>query len=174
MRTRSIFTTCIGLVCLVCSAGVQAQESATVQAVATVLSALTVTGTNDLNFGNVTPGSLVSVDKTAVGAAGEFTITGAPAAEVTLDFTLPDSLRTAGGQAMDVLFGATDASYDDGTGGGQVAPSGTVNPLVTETGNIGPAGDMMIWIGGRITPGPAQTGGAYAGTITLTVTLTGN
>ena len=175
MRTRSIIAACIGIVCLIgASSTVHAQESATIQALANVISALTVTGTNDLNFGNVTPGTPVTIDKATVGSAGEFTIVGSPASEVTLDFTLPDSLRAAGGEAMDIVFVATDASYDDGTGGGQVAPAAVINPLITETTNIGAAGDITVWIGGQVTPGVAQTGGAYSGTVTLTVTLTGN
>jgi hypothetical protein len=152
----------------------QAQESATCQALATVMSALTVTGTNDLNFGSVTPGTPTTIATTDIGSAGEFTITGAPAAEVDLDFTLPDSLRTGGGAAMDIVFTATDAAYEDGTGGGQVTPAGILNPLITETSNIGAGGIYTLWIGGRVDPGVAQTGGSYTGTITLTVTLTGN
>lgn len=177
MSKRTWFVIFTAAVCLfgpLNSTTVSAQESATIHATATVLSALTVTGTHDLAFGNVTPGTPVTVDKAAVGSAGEFTIVGSPAAEMTLDFTLPDSLRTGAGDAMDVVFAATDASYDDGTGGGQVAPSAVINPLITETTNIGPGGDMTIWIGGRVEPTVAQTGGAYSGTITLTVTLTGN
>ena len=175
MTRTTLITACIGMVCLIAPVQqIQAQESGSIQAVATVLSALTVTGTNDLNFGNVTPGTPVTVDKATVGDAGEFSVTGSPAAEVTLDFTLPDSLRTAGGDAMDVVFATTDASYDDGTGGGQTAPAAVINPLITETTNIGGGGDITIWVGGQVDPGPSQTGGAYAGTITLTVTLTGN
>ncbi len=173
LKKTSLFAV-LAVVCLIAPpAAVQAQESATVQAVATVLSALTVTGTNDLNFGNVTPGTPVTVDKVTAGSAGEFTITGSPAAEVSLAFTLPDSLRTAGGDAMDILFAATDASYDDGTGS-QASPTGVLNPLVTGLANLGAAGDMTVWIGGRVTPAVSQTGGSYSGQVTLTVTLTGN
>ncbi len=164
----------MALVCLAAPLSpVQAQESATVQAIATVLSALTVTGTNDLNFGNVTPGTPVAVDKADVGLAGEFTITGMPAAEVSLAFTLPDSLRTTAGDAMDIVFTATDASFDDGTGD-QTAPLAIVNPLITGLGNIGGGGILTVWIGGQVTPTVSQTGGSYTGQVTLTVTLTGN
>ncbi len=175
MSTKNLVTVCLALVCLLGAvAPVQAQESATIQALATVMAALTVTGTNDLNFGTVTPGASATVLPSDVGPAGEFTITGSPAAEMTLEFTLPDSLRTGGGAAMDVVFGSTDATYEDGTGGGQAAPAGTVNPLIVETSNIGAGGTYTVWIGGRVDPTVSQSGGSYAGTITLTVTLTGN
>jgi hypothetical protein len=152
----------------------QAQESGSLQAIATVLPALTVTGITDLNFGNVTPGTPVTVDKASVGDAGEFSVTGSPGVEITFDFMLPDSLRTGAGDAMDIVFITTDASYDDGTGGGQIAPAAVINPLVTETLNIGAGGSVSVWIGGRVEPGVSQTGGSYSGTVTLTVTLTGN
>ncbi len=162
-------------VTLVSTPQTQAQESATIQALATVVSALTITGTNNLNFGNVTPGTPKLIDKqTDVGLAGEWTLSGNPTAELTLDFTLPDSLRTASGSAMVVSFGITDASLDDGSGGGQTAPSSILNPLIVETRNIGAGGALTIWIGGQVSPTPAQTGGAYAADIILTVTLTGN
>lgn len=172
MSIRVVVLACAGLVCL--AGSLEAQESATIQALANVLPAVTVTGTNDLNFGNVIPGVPVTVDKSDVGAAGEFTVTGAPAAEVNFDFELPDSLRTADGDAMDIFFAATDAAFDDGTGGGQTAPSEVINPLITQTGDVGAGGIITLWIGGRVDPSVAQTSGAYAGTITLTVTLTGN
>jgi len=175
MFSSTKVSTCIGLLCLLLFSGAaHGQESATVQAIATVLPALTVTGTNDLDFGTVVPGTPATVDKADIGDAGEYVIAGNPTAEVNLDFTLPDSLRTAGGEAMDVIFVATDASYDDGSGGGQAAPSGVLNPLVTETQNLGAAGGMTIWIGGQVEPSPAQTGGSYTGTVTLTVTPTGS
>jgi len=175
MFGRIKLSTCVGLVCVLLSVeGTQAQESATVQAIATVLPALTVTGTNDLDFGTVIPGTPSTVDKADVGDAGELVVAGSPTAEVEIDFTLPDSLRTAGGEAMEVSFLATDASYDDGSGGGQATPSGVLNPLVTETQNLGAGGGMTIWIGGQVDPSPAQTGGSYTGTITLTITPTGN
>ncbi len=153
---------------------IQAQESATIQAVATVLSALTVTGTNDLNFGNVTPGTPKSVDKTDVGNAGEWTVSGSASAEVQIDFTLPDSLRTATA-AMDIIFLVTDASFEDGTGGGQASPAGNLNPSITNTENLNAAnGSMTIWIGGQVDPSVSQPGGSYSGDIEITITLTGN
>jgi len=174
MLKKTSIAAVMAVVCLAAPlTQIQAQESATVQAIATVLPALTVTGTNDLNFGTVTPGTPVTVDKSDAGLAGEFIIVGMPAAEVSLAFTLPDSLRTGAGDAMDIIFGAVDASYDDGTGS-QAAPLAVINPQLAELGNIGAGSDMTVWIGGQVTPGLAQTGGAYTGQVVLTVTLTGN
>ena len=154
---------------------VQAQESAIIQATATVLSALTIIGTNNLQFGTVTPGVNKSVDKSSVGFAGEWSISGAASAEISLDFTLPDSLilidSTVG---MRIVFTATDASYEDGTGGGQPAPAGVVNPLGPSALNLAADGTLWIWIGGQVLPRLTQTGGDYAADVILTVAYTGS
>jgi len=77
--------------------------------------------------------------------------------------------------AMDILFLSTDASYEDGTGGGQASPAGTLNPGSTNTQNLNAAnGSMTIWIGGQVDPAVSQPGGSYSGDIEVTITLTGN
>jgi len=174
MFEKRLLSTLLVILILFATPVIQAQESATVQATATVMAALTVTGTNDLNFGNVTPGTPKSVDKTDVGNAGEWSISSSLGAEVQIDFTLPDSLRSATA-AMDIIFLSTDASYEDGTGGGQASPAGTLNPSVTNTQNLNATdGSMTIWIGGQVDPIVSQSGGSYSGDIEVTITLTGN
>ncbi|UCD65035.1 MAG: hypothetical protein JSW34_06280, partial [Candidatus Zixiibacteriota bacterium] len=96
---------------------VGAQERGTIQALATVISSLNVIGTNNLQFGTVTPGVNKSVDKATVGFAGEWTVTGTANAEVAVGFELPDSLATVDSLSyLVIMFSGTDASYDDGTG----------------------------------------------------------
>jgi hypothetical protein len=153
----------------------QAQESAIIQATATVLPSLTIIGTNNLQFGTVTPGVNKSVDKATLGFAGEWSIIGQALAEISLDFTLPDSLilvdSTVG---MRIMFTNTDASYEDGTGAGQTAPAGTVNPLGPSALNLAFDGTLWIWIGGEVLPRLTQTGGDYAADVVLTVAYTGS
>jgi len=154
----------------------QAQESATIQALATVISSLSITGNNNLQFGTVTPGVSKSVDKSEPGFAGEWSVTGSVGAEITLDFILPDSLVLVGDSTngMPISFLSTDASFDDGSGGGQLAPSGVIDPNGLGTERLGASGQMTIWIGGRVNPRIAQTGGDYAEDVVLSVAYTGN
>lgn len=152
-----------------------AQESAVISAIATVLPSMTVVGTNNLNFEYVFPSVRKSVDKAAVGYAGEWTITGTPSAEVMLQFLLPDSLQAIhGSAAMRIGFSIADAAFDDGTGAGQSAPAGVMNPYATNTQNLSWNGSMIVWLGGTVYPSRSQTGGTYTGEIILTVTYTGN
>lgn len=176
MCRKLFISTCCALIglALTSTPTVQAQESATIQAVATVISALTVTGSNDLNFGNVTPGTPKSVAKTDFGTAGEWSLSGPAAAEVQITFTLPDSLHSATA-AMPVTFLASDASYEDGTGGGQAAPAGNLNPLNTNLVNLSAVdGSMTVWIGGQTTPSAGQAGGNYSADVEIIVSLTGS
>jgi hypothetical protein len=164
-----------GLIIISASATSTAQEIGTIQATANVISSLSVIPTLDLQFGNVTPGVNKTVDKTDVGPAGEWTITGSPAAEVNLQFALPGTLAHATGPStLPIIFSNSDASYDNGTGGGQILPAGTLNPSAIATLNIGAGGQIMVWIGGQVVPGIGQTGGTYSADVQLTVTLTGN
>ncbi len=99
---------------VMCSSAL-AQERGTIQALATVISSLNVVGTNNLQFGTVTPGINKAVDKSSVGFAGEWLVTGTSNAEITVDFELPDSLATVDSLSfLTIIFSGTDASYDDG------------------------------------------------------------
>lgn len=154
---------------------VVAQEYGTIQATATVLQAINVRGTHDLMFETVIPGAPKTVNKATVGRAGEFEITGYSSAEISIDFTLPAALLLPDSTSpMPINFNSTDASYDDGTGGGQTAPAGVINPNGPLTLRLGVGGQMLIWIGGTVNPGITQTGGDYAADITLSVVYTGD
>lgn len=154
---------------------VQAQESAIIQATASVISSMTVQGTNGLAFGAVTPGTPKTVDKATAGTAGEWRVTGAPSAEVTIDFILPANLdHTTLGSTMPITFSTTDASYEDGTGGGQAAPAAQIDPSVQTTANIAVDGTLWVWIGGTVVPSVSESAGSYSGDITMTITYTGN
>jgi hypothetical protein len=151
-----------------------AQESATIQATAQVATTLSITGTQNLRFGMVTPGVNKTVDKTTIGEAGEWQITGTPNAEISLSFALPDSLQhETHAFGMIVGLSATDASFDDGTGS-QPFPAGVLNPNGPNAERLGVSGNMAVWIGGTVYPRVGQGGGNYASDIVLTVMYTGS
>jgi hypothetical protein len=151
-----------------------AQERATIQALATVVSSLSVIGTNDLQFGTVTPGVSKAVNKNDIGFAGEWTITGTSAAEISIDFTLPAELLTTDSLGRLLIdFRPTDASYSDGTGS-QSIPTGVLDPNGPAVQRIGAGGQVLVWIGGVVYPRISQTGGDYSAEIMLTVAYTGS
>jgi hypothetical protein len=171
----------LSFIILICVIGVlnpvstQAQESGTIQALATVVSSLQVIGINNLNFGTVTPGVNKSVDKADAGFAGEWLVNGTPSAQMTVDVAIPPVLMHSDSAAtLIVTYTSTDASYDDGTGSGQSNPAGTLDPNGQSILMLGLGGTMRVWIGGMVHPTVAQTGGNYAADVVLTVAYTGN
>ena len=152
----------------------QAQEIAIIQATATVLSSMSAVGTHNLQFGTVTPGVNKTVDKASAAFAGAWTITGLAGAEVSLTFDLPAELQhNSLASTIPLVFSATDASYDDETGGGQSAPTGVINPSAPPLLHLGAGGTLQIWIGGMAMPGVSQTSGDYSADVRLTIAYTG-
>ncbi len=82
------------------AATLEAQTSANIQATATVLSAVTVTAGNNLQFGNVTPGVAKTIGIADAGA-GRFDVIKAANQGVTLSFTLPTDL-TSGANTLPI------------------------------------------------------------------------
>ncbi|MEE9553650.1 MAG: hypothetical protein V3W18_05080 [candidate division Zixibacteria bacterium] len=150
-----------------------AQESASIQSIATVVSTLSVNGTNDIQFQTVSLGINKSVDKTDVGLAGEWTVSGQSGEEVTLDFVVPVNL-TSGANNLAISFSNIDASYANDPLNDQSNPTAAIDPVVVTTTNLGAGGGLMVWIGATVNPTAGQASGAYSGTVELLVTLTGN
>lgn len=150
-----------------------AAQSATANfnATATVVAALSVQATQDLQFNSVFPGLAESVGPdNADGALIEFG--GANNAEVTLDFgTLPTQM-TSGGNNMPISFSATDGRYN--TVNDRVTGATTFDPSVVQTTNLSGTGSLWVYLGGSVTPGAAQAPGAYTAAISLVATYTGN
>lgn len=163
------------IIMAVCGSPLFAQEQAIIQATATVISGITISGTNNMIFGSVTPGVNKTVDKSTAGFAGEWNISGSAGAEITLTFTLPDSLREGvNNAAMDIRFVSTDASFSNTAGANQSSPSGVIDPNGPTAFPLSVGGVMDVWIGATVWPNITQTGGNYTGDIVLAVAYTGN
>ncbi len=164
---KFIIALVIGLICLLARTKSTA-ESGSILATATVAASLTVTGNNNLEFETVTKGVPKTVDKITSARAGEWAIAGGTGVEqVQLAFTTLPAQLTSGGDNMPIAFNATDASY------GTVQGTATaINPAAGATTNL-VGGTLTVWIGGTVSPGAAQAGGAYSATVVLDVTLTG-
>jgi hypothetical protein len=158
---------------------VSAQDVATGAATATVLTALSVTATAALAFGNVWQGVAKTVAKNTADA-GIFTINGAVNAGLAMFLQLPDFVALAdGSDRMPIVFAATDANVDT-TGGGDpaafVAGDGYIdqNPRILPAGaNLSDAGAANIYLGGKVIPTVDQKAGAYRADIVLTVAYNG-
>lgn len=150
------------------------QEIGIIQATATVISSLSILGSNNLVFGSVTPGINKIVPRTSAGFAGEWSITGTSLSELSLTFTLPTVLdHSSVAATMPISFNSTDAALSDGTGS-QSTPNSVFDPNGPSVFRLGAGGLMFVWIGGTVQPSVAQSGGDYASNVTLTIAYTGN
>lgn len=158
---------------------VNSQDVATGSATATVLTALAVTSTAALVFGNVFQGVAATIGN-GNAAAGIYTITGNASSVISIYMALPEFVALASGSdRMTISFSTTDASVDTLGGGvptGMVATAGfqNVDPHnFPAAAVIGAGGTTNIYLGGKIYPTVDQAAGAYTGDIVLTVAYTG-
>jgi hypothetical protein len=142
-------------------------QSATVSATATVVTPLVVTGGANLAFGNVFQG----VNKTVPfsdAASGRFSITGFGTSQVAMTFTLPTNLvngaNTLPIDSWDIRSNATNVTAG--------ATALTVTSGVPVNGNLA-AGNLFLFVGGRVLPAAAQLAGSYTGSIVLAAAYTG-
>lgn len=154
------------------------QDVAVGQATANVLTILTVTATQDLDFGNVLQGVPKSQPRNDDDSSGIFTITGAEGREVSMHLQLPDYLWNSTGQdRMVIAFSTSDAAIDSSAAGTPGTPGGgaqiNLDPHNLPDFGIGNAG-LRIYLGGTVFPSADQRASAYSADIVLTVAYTGS
>jgi hypothetical protein len=137
-------------------------QSANINAVANVFQAITVTGAQTLDFGNVFPGVNKTIPVTA-GTAGRFDLTGQGSAPVQLTFTLPINLTSSGNNLpIGTWTGCTNPTNTTASCTG-FTPSGTATASA-----FGAPGNLFVFVGATVSPGAGQAAGTYTGTVTLT------
>lgn len=137
---------------------VLAQTSGSVNATATVLAAITVTGNTGLLYGNVTPTQTKTL---ALAGGGKYTVTGGNLAQVGLTFTLPTDL---GDPAVAIGSWTGGSNVVDNT-----ATSTAFTPSASSTTRVLSAtGGLFVYIGATLTTTAAPTG-SYTAPVTMTV-----
>ena len=143
--------------------------ASTTLSLAEVVLPLAIQGERDLDFGSVLPGFPETVDPFDA-TAGKFRVVGVPGREVLLVADAPGRLnKVNGGGNMSVSF--TGALTNEEL---------EFNPEVIEVSGstviytFPQSGQFFIWVGGTVFPSSNQKLGAYAATLTVTVTYTGS
>lgn len=138
--------------------------------------AITILAGDQLRFGGVVPGTPAAVDPKVSANAGRFEIRGARRAEFTLDMVLPAQLTTgAGPWSMPIAFGPSGACHRDKNQQSQCAYYDPSTTLVARLRAAPyPTNTYFVWVGGTVSPAPAQVPGVYSATISATVAYTGN
>jgi hypothetical protein len=163
MRTATVLSAVLAAGLSVGAVTAEAQNSATIQATATVLSAITVAAGNDLQFGNVTPGVNKTVAISDAGA-GRFDVTKAATSGVTLSFTLPTDLSSGTDLLPIGTWTGGWNSVQSPAGATTFTPSaGGTNTAVTAGTNL------WVYVGATVSPAGGQAAGAYSGDVTMSV-----
>ena len=135
-----------------------------ISATATVQSPITVTGAQNLAFGNVFPGAAKTVAYSDATNAGRFDVTGQGSAPVTYSFALPTNL-TSGGNNLPIGSWTGYLNTSNSTSGGSaITPSATPASATLSAG-----GALYVFVGATVTPPSNLPAGSYTGTVTLTV-----
>ncbi|MFA7361161.1 MAG: DUF4402 domain-containing protein [Candidatus Kapaibacterium sp.] len=146
----------------------QVPVTSQINAKGTVITHITVSSKQDLDFGNdIVAGVATTVDKEASNA-GKFLLAGQPNRQISIAFTLPTNLLN-GTTTMPITFTTTDAGY--------IVNSGSVsafNPAVSKNASFGTNGAMEIVLGGTVTPSSTQTAGSYTAPVTISLQYTTN
>jgi len=116
-----------------------------------------------LSFGNVFPGVNKTIAATDLANGGRFDITGQASTPVTLSFTLPATLSSAGNTMPIVSFTGNHALLVTQAGGVAFAPSAGATTSLSGTGA------MFVWVGAQVQPATNQAAGVYTGSIVMTV-----
>jgi hypothetical protein len=159
-KMKAVSAVVLGL-CLGTTA-LNAQTSATIQATATVLSALTVVAGTNLQFGNVTPGVNKTILATGAGA-GRFDVTGSSAAPVNLTFTLPVNLVSGGNNLPIGTWTGVWNSINNPSGGTAFTPSAAATLAAPA------ATTLFVFVGAQVSPAAAQVAGSYSGNVVMSV-----
>lgn len=140
----------------------QAQNSADINATATVLSSINVNGT-DLAFGNVAQSQVKTVTPDGTGA-GTFTIGGAASTPIVLNFSsLPADVGDAGLPLSAWQYMAADVNSTASLSPAAASVGATFN------GTTNASGAYYVWIGATVSAGGSVTPGSYTSTTPITL-----
>jgi spore coat protein U-like protein len=139
-------------------------QTATIQATATVMQPINVTGAVNLAFGSVFPGISRTIAVNAAGA-GRFDATGQASAPVFVSFTLPANLTSGANNLPIGTWTGHRNTVNNPTTGTNFTPS-----AATTAATFSGTGQLFVFVGATVTPATNQAAGVYNGTIQITVT----
>jgi hypothetical protein len=140
----------------------QAQNSGSINATATVLSSITVNGT-DLAFGNVAQSQVKTVTPDGTGA-GTFVVGGAASTPIVMNFSsLPADVGNAGLPLSGWQFMAADVNST-----ASLSPSAAVVGS-TFNGTTNATGAYYVWVGATVSASAAVAPGNYTSSTPITL-----
>jgi len=140
-------------------------QSASISALATVLSPITVSGARDLDFGSVFPSVNKTIGVTAA-TSGRFDATGTTLANVDISFTLPGTLVSGGNN---LTINSWSGCWNPTANNATVACTAFTPSGSTTSVNFGAAGNLWVFVGATVAPTAAQATGSYSANVQMTL-----
>ena len=140
-------------------------QSATVQALATVLAPITVSGARNLDFGGRLPRVNKTIGVTAA-TSGRFDATGTALANVDISFTLPATLVSG---ANNLTINTWTGCWNPTANNAAVACTAFTPSGSTSAVNFGVAGNLWVFVGATVAPTGAQAAGSYSANVQMTL-----
>jgi len=131
---------------------------------------LRATGTRGMTFGSLLPGVPAHVSRSDPARSGEFELRGERFAVLQLDFLLPTGMTGPFGATMPLTFDAADGGFSSAE---SITAQTAFDPRAPAYGRLSNNGRATVFLGGTARPSANQRAGAYAASITLTVSYTG-
>lgn len=178
-RVASVAVLVVAAVVMTAVPPAHAQGTTNAQATARVLTALSVTASNNLVFGNVLQGMPKKIGPDDNDSTAQFAVTGQASASISMVLTLPTYLsQTTGGEQMTLVFESDQAVVDTNatTPSTVTASDGWLsqNPYALPSNAvIGSGGQTNVYLGGKVIPAPGQAPGSYEANIILSVAYLG-
>jgi hypothetical protein len=119
----------------------------------------------NLDFGDVWSGTTATVQPNS-GSAAQWYVEAYFFARMTLDFSLPANLVSAG-NTLPISFASDAAGWSRNSAGFGMT---RFDPAQGATAQAGLFSGVYVWLGGTLAPPVSQPAGTYTGTITLIVT----
>ncbi|HEV8265567.1 MAG TPA: DUF4402 domain-containing protein [Gemmatimonadales bacterium] len=164
MRNSKLSLALLALVAVSAGAAQAQSNNASITATATVQTPINVLGAQQLSFGNVFPGINKTVGPNDLTNAGRFDVIGQAGSAVTLQFTLPATLSSAGNTMPIDTYNAIRAEDL-----GQTVGAVMFSPGPSNAATLSGTGGLFVWVGARVVPATNQAAGVYTGSVTLTV-----
>ena len=176
MKTLKIFTAALLFVGLTANAYAQNPATENISATANVMSALSVVGERNLQFGDVVQNTAKSIERTDADNSGYFTIAVPGNASISFGFSALPTVLAGTGDAVShdlpISFETIDAGWIKGANNPAGAAAFNPNGGSTAVTQTAENGDVFhVYIGGTVTPDATQVVGTYEGVITLSAEI---
>lgn len=171
MKKIILSIVCAAFIGVLAAATASAQQNAattSANASANIVTAISISKTADLDFGDIVTGGTTGTVVLTAGASPSRTSTGGTT--LANSVTVGDAVFTVSGQAASTYAITLPSSPVTLTSGGNTMTVDTFTSSPTPTGTLSGGGTETLYVGATLNVGANQASGTYTGNFSVTVT----